>query len=357
MSILNTAGISIPAPSIDLNRSRVLVTGAAGFVGAALCRGLLRRFDGVLLAGIDNLNDYYDPALKKYRLAEIEKLAAGDGRFRFCRGDITDRAFIDRVFEEFRPDVVIHLAAQAGVRHSIDHPEEYLSANVTGFFNVMDASRPVRHFVYASSSSVYGSRSTAPFSTKDRTDEPVSFYAATKKTDELLAYTYSSLYRLPSTALRFFTVYGPAGRPDMAYYKFTEKLVRGEKIELYNYGRCMRDFTYIDDIVDGVIAAAANPPEAGVPYAIYNIGGEHPVELLSFVKILTEALLRHGVLPPDFRMDDHLVKVPMQPGDVEITCADSSELRERFGVSPKVTPEEGLDRFAAWYAAYYGTGK
>ena len=345
------------------------MTGAAGFIGAALCTALLRRFDCAQIAGIDSLNDYYDPALKEYRLSEIKK--ADDGRFRFFSGDIRDRAFVDEVFETFRPDVVIHLAAQAGVRYSIDHPEEYVSTNITGFFHVMDAcraakaaGRPVRHFVYASSSSVYGSRNEVPFSVKDRTDEPVSFYAATKKSNELLAYTYSSLYRLPATGLRFFTVYGPAGRPDMAYFKFADKLTRGEKIELYNYGHCRRDFTYIGDIVDGVIAVAENPPEdnaeaSGVPgsvppYALYNIGGERPVDLLAFVSILTEALIRHGILPEDFDPEAHFLKVPMQPGDVEITCADSSELEEKFGVRPKVTPEEGLDRFAAWYADYYG---
>lgn len=357
----------------------ILVTGSAGFIGANLVMRLLRDA-GVEIVGLDNLNDYYDPALKEYRLGEIEKKA--NGNWTFVKGDIADKALVDSLFEKYRFDIVVNLAAQAGVRYSIDNPDAYIESNVIGFYNILEACRhhPVEHLVYASSSSVYGGNAKIPFAVEDRVDNPVSLYAATKKSNELFAHCYSHLYGIPTTGLRFFTVYGPAGRPDMAYFGFTDKLVRGESIRIFNFGNCRRDFTYIDDIVEGIVRVMACPPVGlrgsgvssqgqkkwpwsktppaaapsdTVPYAIYNIGGGQPENLLDFVQILQEELVAAGVLPPDYDFEAHKQLVPMQPGDVPVTFADSSALERDFGFTPQTPLREGLRRFAQWYKVYY----
>ncbi len=349
-------------PNINLSSKTILVTGAAGFIGANLVKRLLKDFPKARIVGIDNLNDYYDVRLKEERLKEIEE--AQEGQFTFVKGNIADKAQIENIFTTYAPQVVVNLAAQAGVRYSIINPDAYIESNLIGFYNILEACRhhPVEHLVYASSSSVYGSNKKVPYSTDDKVDNPVSLYAATKKSNELLAHAYSKLYNIPSTGLRFFTVYGPAGRPDMAYFGFTNKLVKGETIQIFNYGNCRRDFTYIDDIVEGVVRVMQHAPspfpleegrgEAGgtVPYAVYNIGNSHPENLLDFVTILQEELLRAGVLPPDYDFDAHKQLVPMQPGDVPVTYADTTALERDFGFKPQTPLREGLRRFAEWYA-------
>lgn len=344
---------------------KILVTGAAGFIGANLVKRLLENLKGATIVGIDNMNDYYDVALKEYRLKEIEECNKKSvlSTFVFVKGSIVDKALLEKLFAEYRFDVVVNLAAQAGVRYSIDNPDAYIESNIIGFYNILEACRhwPVEHLVYASSSSVYGGNKKVPFSTDDKVDNPVSLYAATKKSNELMAHCYSKLYNIPSTGLRFFTVYGPAGRPDMAYFGFTNKLLAGKTIQIYNYGNCSRDFTYVDDIVEGVVRVMAKAPERRVgedglpvpPYAVYNIGGGQPENLLDFVQILQEELVRAGVLPQDYDFEAHKELVPMQPGDVPTTYADSSALERDFGFVPKVTLREGLRKFAEWYAAYY----
>jgi len=349
----------------------ILVTGAAGFIGANLVMRLLKEgFQGqpCSIVGLDNMNAYYDVSLKEYRLREISALSAmsasQENKWQFIKGDIADKATIDKIFSEFKPQIVVNLAAQAGVRYSIENPDAYIQSNVIGFYNILEACRhnPVEHLVYASSSSVYGGNKKVPFSTDDRVDNPVSLYAATKKSNELFAHCYSKLYDIPSTGLRFFTVYGPAGRPDMAYFGFTNKLLAGKTIQIYNYGNCRRDFTYVDDIVEGIVRVMAGAParkkgEDGLPippYAIYNIGGGQPENLLDFVNILQEELLRAGVLPQDYDFESHKELVPMQPGDVPTTYADATALERDFGFTPKITLREGLRKFAEWYKQYYG---
>ena len=344
---------------------RILITGAAGFIGSNLVKAVFKRYDAPQVLGIDNMNDYYDVRLKEERLVELEKL---DG-FSFVRGNIADKALIDRLFAEFKPQVVVNLAAQAGVRYSITNPGAYIEANLIGFYNILEACRNsysqyegcVQHLVYASSSSVYGSNKKVPYSTDDKVDNPVSLYAATKKSNELMAHAYSKLYDIPSTGLRFFTVYGPAGRPDMAYFGFTDKLVKGEKIQIFNYGNCRRDFTYVDDIVEGVVRVMQKAPlrslgEDGLPvppYAVYNIGNSNPENLLEFVDILQQELVRAGVLPSDYDFEAHKELVPMQPGDVPVTYADTSALERDFGFKPSTSLRDGLRAFAEWYAGYY----
>ena len=350
---------------------RILVTGAAGFIGANLVMQLLRREKAADILGIDSLNDYYDPAIKDFRLAEIEKTAAGhpESKWTFVKGNIADKALVDRLFAEFRPEIVVNLAAQAGVRYSITNPDAYVESNLIGFYNILEACRHsydngaegVKHLVYASSSSVYGSNTKVPYSTDDKVDNPVSLYAATKKSNELMAHAYSKLYDIPSTGLRFFTVYGPAGRPDMAYFGFTDKLLRGETIKIFNYGNCKRDFTYIDDIVEGVIRVMEKAPERRTgedglpvpPYKIYNIGNSNPENLLDFVRILQEELVAAGVLPADYDFEAHKELVPMQPGDVPVTYADTSALELAFAFRPSTPLREGLRRFARWYKEFY----
>ena len=357
---------------IELEGKTILVTGAAGFIGSNLVKRLLKDFKSATIIGIDNMNDYYDVSLKEHRLSNI-----GDGSFLFDgwpsnkkepspvfeKGDIADKETINRIFEEYKPQVVVNLAAQAGVRYSIENPDAYIQSNIIGFYNILEACRhhPVEHLVYASSSSVYGGNKKVPFSTDDRVDNPVSLYAATKKSNELFAHCYSKLYNIPSTGLRFFTVYGPAGRPDMAYFGFTNKLIKGETIQIFNYGHCRRDFTYVDDIVEGIVRVMQGAPERkqgedGLPvppYAVYNIGGGQPENLLDFVQILQEELVRAGVLPKDFDFEAHKQLVPMQPGDVPTTYADASALERDFGFTPKITLREGLRKFAEWYKQYY----
>ena len=351
---------------IELNNKTILVTGAAGFIGSNLVKRLFNDLKGATIVGIDNMNDYYDVSLKEYRLNELEKLnqANPDNQWAFTKGDIADKATIDSLFEQYRFDVVVNLAAQAGVRYSIENPDAYIQSNLIGFYNILEACRhhPVMHLVYASSSSVYGGNKKVPFSTDDRVDNPVSLYAATKKSNELMAHCYSKLYNIPSTGLRFFTVYGPAGRPDMAYFGFTNKLLKGETIQIYNYGNCRRDFTYVDDIVEGIVRVMAGAPERRTgddglpvpPYAVYNIGGGQPENLLDFVQTLQEELLRAGVLPHDYDFEAHKQLVPMQPGDVPTTYADAAALERDFGFTPKITLREGLRHFAEWYKEYYG---
>ena len=351
--------------NVELKSRTILVTGAAGFIGSNLVVALLRTVEPVRVVGLDNCNDYYDVSLKEYRLSEIEALAKQhpESEWTFIRGNLADKALIDRIFAEYHFDVVVNLAAQAGVRYSIDHPDVYIESNLIGFYNILEACRhnPVEHLVYASSSSVYGSNKKVPYSTDDKVDNPVSLYAATKKSNELLAHAYSKLYNIPSTGLRFFTVYGPAGRPDMAYFGFTNKLLKGETIQIFNYGNCKRDFTYVDDIVEGVKRVIQHAPEKkngedGLPippYAVYNIGNNSPENLLDFVQILSEELIRAGVLPADYDFEAHKKLVPMQPGDVPITYADTSALEADFGFKPSTTLREGLRRFAEWYKAYY----
>ena len=349
---------------IQLNQKTILVTGAAGFIGAYLVLRLLRTVDNGAVIGIDNVNDYYDVNLKHYRLGLIEEAARNSGsRWIFVKGSIADESLIDSVFEKYRPSVVVNLAAQAGVRYSIDHPDIYIESNLIGFYRILEACRhnPVEHLVYASSSSVYGGNQKVPFSVEDKVDYPVSLYAATKKSDELLAHAYSKLYNIPSTGLRFFTVYGPAGRPDMFYYSATQKLVRGETIQIFNHGNCKRDFTYIDDIVEGVFRVMQGAPEKASggdglpipPYAIYNIGGGQPVNLLDFVSTLQEELVRAGVLPADYDFEAHRELIGMQPGDVPVTFADSTGLERDYGFTPKIGICQGLRAFAEWYKEYY----
>jgi UDP-glucuronate 4-epimerase len=351
--------------NITLQNKTIFVTGAAGFIGAYLVIELLRTVEDIHIIGIDTVNDYYDVSLKKFRLARIEELSrmTSGSTWKFVKGNIADKDLIDKLFVEHRPSLVVNLAAQAGVRYSIEHPDVYIESNMIGFYNVLEACRhnPVEHLVYASSSSVYGSNKKVPYSTKDKVDNPVSLYAATKKSNELLAHTYSKLYNIPSTGLRFFTVYGPAGRPDMAYYGFTNKLLAGETIEVFNYGNCKRDFTYIDDIVEGVKRVMQHAPEKtdgedGLPlppYMIYNIGNSNPENLLDFVQILSEELVRAGILPKDFDFNSHKKLVPMQPGDVPITYADTIPLERDFGFKPNTPLRDGLRKFAEWYKEYY----
>ena len=345
---------------------RILVTGAAGFIGSNLVKTIFARVSDAQVVGIDNMNDYYDPALKEERLSELERYEG----FTFVKGNIADRKLIDETFASFKPEIVVNLAAQAGVRYSITNPDAYIEANLIGFYNILEACRHsydqyeggVQHLVYASSSSVYGSNKKVPYSTDDKVDNPVSLYAATKKSNELMAHAYSKLYDIPSTGLRFFTVYGPAGRPDMAYFGFTNKLVKGDKIQIFNYGNCKRDFTYVDDIVEGVFRVMQKAPERQTgedglplpPYAVYNIGNSSPENLLEFVDILQQELVSAGVLPEDYDFEAHKELVPMQPGDVPVTFADTSALERDFGFKPSTSLREGLRAFAQWYAAYYG---
>ena len=350
--------------NVSLVNKTILVTGAAGFIGSYLVMRLLQSVPGVHILGVDNCNDYYDVSLKDYRLKEIEKIAAQmEGSWTFVKGNIADKALIDRLFAEYKPAVVVNLAAQAGVRYSIDHPDVYMESNIIGFYNILEACRhnPVEHLVYASSSSVYGSNKKVPYSTDDKVDHPVSLYAATKKSNELMAHAYSKLYDIPSTGLRFFTVYGPAGRPDMAYFGFTNKLLKGETIQIFNYGNCKRDFTYVDDIVEGIMRVMARAPkkqtgEDGLPvppYAVYNIGNSNPENLLDFVKILSEELVNAGVLPEDYDFEAHKQLVPMQPGDVPVTYADTDALEADVGFKPCTTLRDGLQKFAQWYKLFY----
>lgn len=350
--------------NIMLDGKIIFVTGAAGFIGANLVRELLLRKNNVTVIGLDNLNDYYDVSLKEYRLSQIEKAAntQNGNKWTFIKGNIADKALTEKIFKENRPDIVINLAAQAGVRYSIENPDAYIESNIIGFYNILEACRsyPVEHLVYASSSSVYGTNKKVPYSTEDKVDNPVSLYAATKKSDELLAHAYSKLYDIPSTGLRFFTVYGPAGRPDMAYFGFTEKLLRGETIKIFNYGNCKRDFTYIDDIVEGIIRVTERAPERqsgddGLPippYRIYNIGNSNPENLLDFVSVLQEELVRADVLPADYDFEAHKELVAMQPGDVPVTYADTSALERDTGFKPSTPLREGLRKFAEWYGSY-----
>lgn len=351
--------------NVDLNDKRILITGAAGFIGSFLTMDLLRKAKGTKIVGLDSLNDYYDVKLKEYRLECLRKTASEnqENEWLFCKGNIADKEYLESLFKEFRFDIVINLAAQAGVRYSIENPDVYIESNVVGFYNILEMCRhyPVEHLVYASSSSVYGGNRKVPFSTDDMVDNPVSLYAATKKSDELLAHAYSKLYNIPSTGLRFFTVYGPAGRPDMAYFGFTDKLRRGEKIQIFNYGNCKRDFTYIDDIVKGIELVTRHAPEKtdgadGLPvppYRIYNIGGSRPENLLEFVRILSEELVNEKVLPADYDFEAHKELVPMQPGDVTVTYADATGLENDFGFVPGVDLRTGLRQFAKWYKEYY----
>lgn len=348
--------------NIDLNRKTVLVTGVAGFIGANLAKRLLTEFDSLRVIGIDNITDYYDVRLKQQRL---EELAAYGSRFRFHAVNIADKQQLESVFLACKPQVVVNLAAQTGVRYSITHPDAYIESNLVGFYHILEACRKhaVEHLVYASSSSVYGNNQKVPYSTDDRVDNPVSLYAATKKSNELMAHAYSKLYNIPSTGLRFFTVYGPCGRPDMAYFSFTNQLLKGEKIQLFNYGNCKRDFTYIDDIVEGIVRVMQHAPERrhgedGLPippYKIYNIGNNRPENLLDFVHILQEELLAAGVLPPDYDFEAHKELVAMQPGDVPTTFADTSALEQDFGFKPQTPLREGLRKFAVWYKQFYST--
>ena len=343
----------------------ILITGAAGFIGSNLVLNLLNTVSDTEIVGIDNLNDYYDVRLKEYRLQQIGVCAQKSlSKWIFRKGSIDDKDFVKSLFAEFKFDIVVNLAAQAGVRYSITNPDAYINSNINGFYNILEACRhnPVEHLVYASSSSVYGGNTKIPFSELDKVDNPVSLYAATKKSNELLAYAYSKLYNIPSTGLRFFTVYGPCGRPDMAYFGFTNKLVKREKIQIFNYGNCKRDFTYVDDIVKGVHLVMDNPPQKSVgddglpipPYKIYNIGNNNPENLLDFVTILKEELVRAGVLSEDYDFDKYMELVPMQPGDVPVTYADTSALEHDFGFKPSTSLRDGLRKFAEWYKEFYG---
>lgn len=358
-------------PNIFLNNQTIFVTGAAGFIGANLVLELLRSHSPVNIVGIDNMNDYYDVSIKEYRLDEIGKLAGKhpESGWTFIKGSIADRALIDQIFDQYKPALVVNLAAQAGVRYSITNPDVYIESNIIGFYNILEACRHsydnggpgVQHLVYASSSSVYGSNKKVPYSTEDKVDNPVSLYAATKKSNELLAHSYSKLYNIPSTGLRFFTVYGPAGRPDMAYFGFTNKLREGKTIEIFNYGNCKRDFTYIDDIVEGITRIMQHAPERHIgedglplaPYNLYNIGNSNPENLLDFVQILSEELVKAGVLPEDYDFESHKKLVPMQPGDVPVTFADTTPLEEDFGFRPDTSLRKGLRSFAEWYKEFY----
>lgn len=350
---------------INLNGKTILVTGSPGFIGANLVLRLLSELFAGKIISLDNMSDYYDPKLKEYRLNLIEKATkTASADHVFIKGSIADKALVEKAFEKFKPSVVVNLAAQAGVRYSIDHPDVYIESNIVGFYNILEACRnnPVEHLIYASSSSVYGGNKKVPFSTDDKVDNPISLYAATKKSNELLAHCYSKLYNIPSTGLRFFTVYGPAGRPDMFYYSATQKLVAGKKIQIYNFGNCKRDFTYVDDIVEGIYRVMQGAPEKkngedGLPvppYAVYNIGGGTPENLLDYISTLQEELVRARVLPDDYDFEGHRELVPMQPGDVPITYADSKGLEDDYGFKPTIGIREGLRKFAEWYKEYYG---
>ena len=344
---------------INLQNKTILVTGSSGFIGTNLCKKLLEENKDIKIIGLDNMNNYYDVKIKEYRLDELKKF----DNYTFIKGDLADKELINSLFEKYKPSIVVNLAAQAGVRYSIDHPDTYIESNLIGFYNILEACRnnPVEHLVYASSSSVYGSNKKVPYSTDDKVDNPVSLYAATKKSNELMAHCYSKLYNIATTGLRFFTVYGPAGRPDMAYFGFTNKLINGEKIQIFNYGNCKRDFTYIDDIVEGIIRVIKGAPEKkngedGLPippYAIYNIGNSNPENLLNFVNILQEELVRAGVLPKDYDFEAHKELVPMQPGDVPVTYADTTPLEKDFGFKPNTSLRDGLRAFAKWYKDFY----
>lgn len=344
---------------IELNNKTILITGSSGFIGSFLCKRLLNEYNNIKIIGLDNMNSYYDVSLKEYRLNELFKY----NNYTFIKGNLADKELINKIFNEYKPEIVVNLAAQAGVRYSITNPDTYIESNIIGFYNILEACRnhPVEHLVYASSSSVYGGNTKVPFSTDDKVDNPVSLYAATKKNNELLAHCYSKLYNIPSTGLRFFTVYGPAGRPDMAYFGFTNKLIKGEKIQIFNYGNCKRDFTYVDDIVEGVVRVMQGAPEKkngedGLPippYAVYNIGNNHPENLLDFVQILQEELIRAKVLPEDYDFEAHKELVPMQPGDVPVTYADTQALERDYGFKPSTTLREGLRKFAEWYKEFY----
>ena len=335
------------------------ITGSSGFIGSNLAKRILNEEDNVLVIGLDNMNNYYDVKIKEWRLAQLNKF----DNFKFIKGDLADKETVENIFKEYHPNIVVNLAAQAGVRYSITNPDAYIQSNLIGFYNILECCRhyPVKHLVYASSSSVYGSNKKVPYSTEDKVDNPVSLYAATKKSNELMAHSYSKLYNIPSTGLRFFTVYGPAGRPDMAYFGFTNKLINGETIKIFNYGNCKRDFTYIDDIVEGIIRVMKKAPEKkngedGLPippYKIYNIGNSHPENLLDFVQILQEELIRAGVLPKDYDFEAHKELVPMQAGDVPITFADTTPLERDFGFKPSTTLRDGLRKFAEWYKEFY----
>jgi len=356
---------------IDLKNKTILVTGSAGFIGSNLVLELLRTQSPINIVGIDNMNNYYDVSIKEWRLSEIEKCVTGhsDSTYKFYKGDLADKATVNQIFTDHRPDIVVNLGAQAGVRYSISNPDAYIQSNMIGFYNILEACRHsyddgakgVEHLVYASSSSVYGTNKKVPYSTEDKVDNPVSLYAATKKSNELMAHAYSKLYNIPSTGLRFFTVYGPAGRPDMAYFGFTNKLLKGQTIQIFNYGNCKRDFTYIDDIVEGVKRVMQGAPEKkngedGLPippYAIYNIGNNHPENLLDFVDILQQELIRAEVLPANYDFEAHKKLVAMQPGDVPITYADTTALERDFGFKPSTNLRDGLHKFAEWYKVFY----
>ena len=344
---------------IDFGKKTILITGAAGFIGWYLAKRVCEENPNAKVIGFDSVNNYYDIRLKEYRLKDLEQYK----NFTFIKGNLADKKAVDDLFEKYHPDIVVNLAAQAGVRYSIDHPDAYIEANLIGFYNILEACRHYmpEHLVYASSSSVYGGNKKVPFATEDKVDNPVSLYAATKKSNELLAHAYSKLYNIPSTGLRFFTVYGPAGRPDMAYFGFTNKLIKGEKIQIFNYGNCKRDFTYIDDIVEGVVRVMAKAPEKKqgedglpiAPYKVYNIGNSNPENLLDFVQILQEELIRAKVLPEDYDFEAHKELVPMQPGDVPITYADTSALEKDFDFRPYTSLRDGLRKFAEWYKEFY----
>ena len=348
---------------INLENKVILITGASGFIGANLAQRLLNDYKDIKIIGLDSMNDYYDTKIKEYRLNNLLKYP----NFKFVKGNLADKELITKIFSEYQPNIVVNLAAQAGVRYSITNPDAYIESNIIGFYNILEACRnyPVEHLVYASSSSVYGSNKKVPYSTDDKVDNPVSLYAATKKSNELLAHAYSKLFNIPSTGLRFFTVYGPAGRPDMAYFGFTNKLINGETIKIFNYGNCQRDFTYIDDIVEGIIRVMQGAPEKKMgedglpipPYAIYNIGNSNPENLLDFVTILQEELVRAKVLPEDYDFEAHKELVPMQPGDVPVTYADTTPLERDFNFKPNTSLREGLRKFAEWYKEFYMSEK
>ena len=335
------------------------ITGAAGFIGSNLAKRVLNDEEDCRVICLDNMNDYYDVRIKEYRLQELKNF----DNFIFIKGNLADKATVENIFKQYKPEIVVNLAAQAGVRYSITNPDVYIESNLIGFYNILECCRnyPVEHLVYASSSSVYGGNTKVPFSTDDKVDNPVSLYAATKKSNELMAHSYSKLYNIPSTGLRFFTVYGPAGRPDMAYFGFTNKLIKGEKIKIFNYGNCKRDFTYVDDIVEGIVRVMKRPPEKSngedglpiPPYKVYNIGNSHPENLLDFVQILQEELIRAGVLPEDYDFEAHKELVPMQAGDVPVTYADTTPLERDFGFKPSTSLQDGLRKFAEWYKEFY----